>query len=72
GFHKDTVGGHGTWTAGSAAGSISQSGACTEAACYGDELPGCAGGCIPASEMEFMQDNGVFDLDLYCPTYGCD
>ncbi|CAM9894313.1 unnamed protein product [Scytosiphon promiscuus] len=72
GFHKDTVGGHGTWTAGSAAGSISQSGACTEAACYDDELPGCAGGCIPASEMEFMQDNGVFDLDLYCPTYGCD
>ncbi|CAM9427510.1 unnamed protein product, partial [Hapterophycus canaliculatus] len=68
----DTIGGHGTWTAGSAAGSISASGAFTETTCYGDELPGCAGGCIAASEVDTMLENGVFDIDLYCPSYDCD
>ncbi|CAN0079431.1 unnamed protein product, partial [Hapterophycus canaliculatus] len=72
GFHKDTVGGHGTWTAGIAAGSISASGANTEAACYDDELFGCAGGCITPSDVDSMLGNGFFDLDLFCPTYDCD
>lgn len=72
GFHKDTVGGHGTWTAGSAAGSISPSCATVEATCLDDELPGCAGGCIPASDVDFMLNNPFFDLELYCPMYGCD
>ncbi|CAM9966840.1 unnamed protein product [Scytosiphon promiscuus] len=71
GFYKDTIGGHGTWTAGCAAGSIS-CGATTQATCCGDELPGCAGGCIEASGLDSMLENGVFDLDLYCPMYDCD
>ncbi|CAN0227366.1 unnamed protein product [Scytosiphon promiscuus] len=72
GFYKDVIGGHGTWTAGSAAGSISPSGPFTAETCHGDELPGCAGGCIEASEVESMLDNDYFHFDLYCPMYDCD
>ncbi|CAN0059252.1 unnamed protein product [Scytosiphon promiscuus] len=72
GFYKDTVGGHGTWVAGSAAGSISAECASTVTTCGGDELPGCAGGCIVASDVDSMLDNGDFDLDTFCPMYDCD
>ncbi|CAM9331359.1 unnamed protein product [Scytosiphon promiscuus] len=72
GFYKDTIGGHGTWTAGSAAGSISGRCASTGAACSDGEVPGCAGGCIADSEVDSMLDNGFFDLDLFCPMYDCD
>ncbi|CAM9167076.1 unnamed protein product [Ectocarpus fasciculatus] len=72
GFHKDTVGGHGTWTAGSAAGAISSQSNLEEEACYGDELPGCAGGCISSSDVDAMLDNSIFDLDVFCPMYTCD
>ncbi|CAM9779304.1 unnamed protein product [Ectocarpus sp. 4 AP-2014] len=72
GFHKDTVGGHGTWTAGSAAGAISTQSSLEKEACYGDELPGCAGGCISASDVDAMLDDGTFDLDVFCPMYTCD
>lgn len=72
GFHKDTVGGHGTWTAGIAAGAISAGSDVAPASCKGDELPGCAGGCVKASGVDKMLDNGAFDLDLFCPTYECD
>ncbi|CAN0288527.1 unnamed protein product [Scytosiphon promiscuus] len=44
----------------------------TEATCCGDELPGCAGGCIPASDVDSMLENGLFNFDLYCPMYDCD
>lgn len=72
GFYKDVVAGHGTWTAGCAAGSISASSTGTEATCYGDELPGCAGGCIASDEVDSMLENDVFNIDLYCPLYDCD
>ena len=72
GFHKDTVGGHGTWTAGSAAGAISDGTGVAEADCYGDELPGCAGGCFSASILDEYLDDDIFDLDLFCPAYECD
>ncbi|CBN75410.1 subtilisin-like serine peptidase [Ectocarpus siliculosus] len=72
GFDKDIVGGHGTWTAGCAAGAISAQSSLQEEACYGDELPGCAGGCISASDVDAMLDNGSFDLDVFCPMYNCD
>ncbi|CAM9625709.1 unnamed protein product, partial [Ectocarpus fasciculatus] len=72
GFHKDTVEGHGTWTAGSAAGAISAESGLEAEACYGDELPGCAGGCISASDVDAMLDNSLFDLDVFCPMYTCD
>ena len=72
GFHKDTVNGHGTWTAGSAAGSISTGAGVAGAECYGDELPGCAGGCIAGSTINENLGDGMFDLDLFCPTYECD
>ncbi|CAB1111148.1 unnamed protein product [Ectocarpus sp. CCAP 1310/34] len=72
GFHKDTIGGHGTSTAGSAAGAISSQSSLEEEACYGDELPACAGGCISASDVEAMLDDSTFDLDVFCPMYTCD
>ncbi|CAN0345646.1 unnamed protein product [Pylaiella littoralis] len=72
GFYKDTVGGHGTWTAGIAAGAISERSGVPDEGCYGDELPGCAGGCIMTSEVDEMLNNEYFDIDLFCPMYECD
>lgn len=72
GFYKDTVRGHGTWTAGIAAGAISESSGVTEEDCYGNELPGCAGGCIATSDVDVLSNNGYFDLDVFCPMHDCD
>lgn len=72
GFHKDTVEGHGTWCAGISAGAVSAGSAVPEEDCYGDELPGCAGGCIMASDVDAMLENEYFDIDLFCPMYECD
>ena len=72
GFHKDTVNGHGTSSAGIAAGAISDEAGVAGAVCHGDELPGCAGSCIPASIVDENLENGMFDLDTFCPTYECD
>ncbi|CAM9857304.1 unnamed protein product [Pylaiella littoralis] len=72
GFHKDNVGGHGTWCAGIAAGSISAQPGVPEENCHGDESPGCVGGCVLTSEVDEMLNNGIFDLDLFCPMYDCD
>lgn len=72
GFHKDVVNGHGTWTASIAAGAVSARSPVTEEDCHFDELPGCAGGCITASEVAQRLDNGFFDVDLFCPMYLCD
>ena len=72
GFYKDIVAGHGTWTAGSAAGAISEGAVVADAECYGDELPGCAGGCFSSSVLDEYLADDIFDLDLFCPTYECD
>ena len=72
GFHKDTVDGHGTWTAGIAAGSISEKSGFAGETCDDGELPGCAGGCIGASDVDENSNNGMFDLDTFCPMYDCD
>lgn len=72
GFHKDTVGGHGTWCAGIAAGAISPRSNITEEDCQGDEVPGCVGGCVMASEVDELLSDPYFDLDLFCPMYQCD
>ncbi|CAB1102948.1 unnamed protein product [Ectocarpus sp. CCAP 1310/34] len=72
GFHQDTIGGHGTGTSGSAAGAISSQSSLKEEACYGDELPGCAGGCISASDVDAMLDDSTFHLVVFCPMYTCD
>ena len=72
GFHRDTVSGHGTCTAGLAAGAISEGAVIAQDECCGDELPGCAGGCVAASTIDENLDNGMFDLDAFCPAYECD
>ena len=73
GFDKDIKGGHGTWVAGIAAGSVSPGSPYLTQDCSGtDELPSCAGGCLESSEVDSMIDNGIFDIDLFCPMYDCD
>lgn len=72
GFHKDFLNGHGTWTSSIGAGAISAGSDVAPASCSADELPGCAGGCVKASGVDEMLDNGTFDLDLFCPMYECD
>ncbi|CAM9895106.1 unnamed protein product [Pylaiella littoralis] len=72
GFFKDTIEGHGTWTAGIAAGAVYQQSGVPDEVCYEDELLGCAGGCITTFEVDEMLDNGVFDIDTFCPKYECD
>ena len=72
GFYRDTVNGHGTWTAGAAAGAISEGAGVAGEECHGDDLPGCAGGCISASAVDENLDNGIFDLETLCPMHECD
>ena len=55
-----------------AAGAISEVASVAEEECLDGSLPGCAGGCIAASSVDENIDNGLFDLDTFCPTYECD
>lgn len=75
GFDKDTVSmGHGTLVSGIAAGAISPKSPYLTQDCSSsnDELPGCVGGCISASDVELGLLDGLFDVDLFCPMYDCD
>lgn len=71
GFFKDTVGRHGTRTAGIAVGTISEHVDFPAEDCDSDEVPGCVGGCV-TSDIETLTQNGFFDLDAFCPMYDCD
>lgn len=68
GFGTETPGGHGSHTAGTAAGAIltTSTATCDEDA---GESPGCVGGCIDATAL---QSNLEFDVDTMCPEYECD
>ncbi|CAN0545123.1 unnamed protein product, partial [Ectocarpus sp. 12 AP-2014] len=68
--------GHGTHTAGSAAGATLNDPAET-ITCSGDETLGCVGGCIDESEttddlVSSAIQMALPDLDRLCPMYGCD
>ena len=78
-FSEDDVAGHGSHTAGSAAGSTLTSPAET-VTCVGTDIVSCAGGCI--DENLFFQTDDLLspygqmystvDIDRICPSLGCD
>ncbi|CAM9696523.1 unnamed protein product, partial [Ectocarpus fasciculatus] len=76
-FGQDDEAGHGTHTAGSAAGATLNDPAETTTCLAGDETLGCAGACIDESEStddlvsSYLQ-SVLPDLDRLCPMYGCD
>lgn len=71
GFTTEQEGGHGSHTAGTAAGatltSPVQIGSCSDE----DEL-GCVGGCLDPSYIEELTSNSYVDIDTLCPKFGCD
>ncbi|CAM9635784.1 unnamed protein product [Ectocarpus sp. 4 AP-2014] len=75
-FGQDDSAGHGTHTAGSAAGATLNDPAET-LTCSGDETLGCVGACIDESEttddlVSSALQIALPDLDRLCPIYGCD
>lgn len=71
-----TQAGHGTHTAGSAAGATLSVPAET-ITCSGDETLSCVGACIDESEstddlVSYYLQLALPDLDRLCPMYGCD
>lgn len=75
-FGDDEKAGHGTHTAGTAAGATLSSPAETTA-CDDGETLSCAGACIDATEstddlVSSYFQLYVFDIDRQCPLFGCD
>lgn len=83
-FGEDVPGGHGTHTAGSAAGVTISSPATTEVCGKGKELS-CVGGCVDSKNADGEDDllpdwedvylfapHDAVDLDRLCPRYDCD
>lgn len=73
GFGDDAPDGHGTHTAGSAAGATLNDPA-VAATCSGTDELGCTGGCLNTSFISTHVNNEYypFDLEVLCPQYGCD
>lgn len=72
GFQTETEGGHGSHTAGTAAGSTINTPAQPNA-CLDDELLSCFGECLNASDVnEKLDDTTTVDLNLFCEEYNCD
>ena len=77
-FGQDDPAGHGTHTAGSAAGATLTRPADT-ITCSGTDLLSCVGGCID-DDLRYSTDDlltyfesyGLPDIDRICPTFGCD
>lgn len=63
--------GHGTHTAGSAAGAVLNSPAETDT-CSSDENLGCIGTCLSALEEASLLPDGTAMWDTLCPQFGCD
>lgn len=65
--------GHGTHTAGSAAGATLNDPPETES-CSGTDEAGCVGGCLNASYVSALLDAGstLADFDTWCPQFDCD
>lgn len=71
GFGQDLQYGHGTHTAGSAAGATLTTPAAV-AACEADEVPGCVGGCFVATEAASAAVDDRLTWDTLCPRFDCD
>ena len=79
GFDEDEAAGHGTHTAGSAAGATLNTPAET-VECDGDKVLGCVGGCIEADGTRSSDDLVTYDyqtsyaedIDRICPMFACD
>lgn len=71
GFYSDTAGGHGSHTAGTAAGSTITSPVSVDE-CSGDDELGCVGGCLNISYVDQLRSNMFLDVDVFCPKFDCD
>lgn len=71
GFYSDTAGGHGSHTAGTAAGSTITS-PVSVSDCSGDDELGCVGGCLNTSYVDQLRSNLYLDVDVFCPKFDCD
>lgn len=71
GFGTDWENGHGTHTAGSAAGASLNNPAVTDTCTGTDEL-GCIGGCLNTSYVASLLNDYERDFDNLCPQFDCD
>lgn len=71
GFTTETPGGHGSHTAGTAAGATLTS-PVEIGTCSGDDVLGCIGSCLNTSYVETLTSNLEIDLDTLCPKFDCD
>lgn len=71
GFGTDREDGHGTHTAGSAAGAPLNNPAVADTCTGTDEL-GCIGGCLNTSYVTSLTSNYEVDFDTWCPQFNCD
>lgn len=73
GFGEDSEEGHGTHTAGSAAGATLNDPALMVTCSNNTEL-GCVGGCFNDTYLEDLKINGYYplDWDTWCPQHECD
>lgn len=71
GFSTETTGGHGSHTAGTAAGTTITFPVQLEACARGEEL-GCLGGCLDSNTIEDLTSDFIFDPDTLCPRFDCD
>lgn len=70
-FGQDVVDGHGTHTAGSAAGSPLNTPAETDTCTGTDEL-GCIGHCLNETYVATLTSNAKGDFETWCTQYDCD
>lgn len=71
GFATEFRGGHGSHTAGTAAGAILDS--AEELECGDGEELGCLGGCLESSVLDQLVANtSALHFDAFCPAHGCD
>lgn len=71
GFVTETPGGHGSHTAGTAAGVMIDNPAELDGCSDGFEL-GCVGGCFASSDLDALTSDSEISLDALCPEHNCD
>ena len=71
GFGLDLEHGHGTHTAGTAAGAVLNSPA-TTVTCANNETLGCIGRCLSVAEETSLLADGYPTWDTLCPQFNCD
>ena len=71
GFGLDLEDGHGTHTAGTAAGAVLNRPA-TTGACATNETLGCIGTCLSVAEETYLLADDFLTWDTLCPQFNCD